>query len=99
MNKKKKGDHAENEVYKIFRSWGYIVNPAPRTMRRVFANGKVFFVSGRNDHWGLFDGEARHNKTKTHFQVKSNYGDAQKVKRRIESWHREYCCEHEYVHI
>ena len=99
MNKKKKGDKAEREVYKIFESWGYIVNPAPRTMRRIFVNGKIIYVSQRNDHWSHFDGEARRRGEGVHFQVKSNYNDAQKVKRSIECWAREYMHPEEYFHI
>ena len=99
MNSKKKGDRRELESYKIIESWGYIVNPAPRTMRRIFAKGRMFFVSQRNDHWGLFDGEAKQNKRTLYFQVKSDPADVSKAKKGIEEFYKKYCNEYETCEI
>jgi len=99
VNKKKKGDKAEREVYKIFESWDYIINPAPRTMRRIFVKGKIIYISQRNDHWGLFDGEARQGKQKIHFQVKSQSCDVSKAKCEIVNFAFQYGCIHEMFHI
>ena len=96
---KQKGDKAEREVYKIFESWGYIVNPAPRTMRTVFSKGKMFYVSQRNDHWGCFDGEARTEGHGVLFQVKSNITDVSKVKIKIMKWAIKYGHESELFDI
>jgi len=90
MNKKKKGDKAEREVYKIFESWDYIINPAPRTMRRIYVKNKPIYVSQRNDHWGLFDGEARNATHNILFQVKSNVSDVYSCKYAIEDFSKEY---------
>lgn len=99
MSSKKKGDRRELESYKILESQGYIVNPAPRTMRRVFAKGRMFFVSQRNDHWGLFDGEAKKDKNTLYFQVKSDSSDVSKAKKGIEEFYKKYCSEYETCEI
>jgi len=100
MNKKQIGDKRENEVYKILRDKNWIINPAPRTMRRIFSKGKIFFVSQRNDHWGLFDGTARNDQKKVlHFQVKSDSSDVSKAKKGIEEFYDKYCSNYEFCEI
>lgn len=99
MSSKKKGDRRELESYRILESQGYIVNPAPRTMRRIFAKGRLFFVSQRNDHWGLFDGEAKQNKRTLYFQIKSDQADVSKAKKGIEEFYKKYCNEYETCEI
>ena len=99
MNKKKKGDKAELESYKILESLGYIVNPAPRTMKGIFIKGRIIYISQRNDHWGLFDGEAKKDKNTLYFQVKSNASHISEPKKGIEEFYDKYCSEYETCEI
>ena len=86
MNSKKKGDKAELEVNKILIKWGYIINPAPRTM--VYIPTIKRYVSKRNDHWGLFDVEARNLIHHLLIQVKTNYSDVSTAKKKIEKFEK-----------
>ena len=103
VSNKQKGDKAELEVNKILLNQGFIINPAPRTMKRVYTPKGIIYVSQRNDHWGLFDVEARHKETPRvtfHIQVKSNAIDVSKTKPKIMDWFNKYCkIETDYVEI
>ena len=65
---------ASNEVNNIFKSWGLVVNPAQRTMKPIYKDGKVVrFISQSNDLWGLFDGMAKDTHRTYYYQVKRTH--------------------------
>lgn len=92
MNKKKKGDKAEKEIQKYLESSGYIVCPAPRTMRRICnpVTKQVFYVSASNDYYNLFDGVAKSKEVTVWYQVKSKASHFYQAKKEIKKFHDKY---------
>ena len=94
---KKLGDRYELEVKHILESRGYLVEMAHRTMRRIFAKGKMFYVSQRNDFFGLFDLCSVHPVQDTLWiQVKSDTSDVYKAKKKILQWVNDYNISDDY---
>lgn len=88
MNKKQKGDKAENELKLLLESRGWMVMKSPRTMKFI-GNGR--FISQANDYWGLFDICCKKDYKTLWIQVKSNLSDVSKVKNEIISFQDDYC--------
>ena len=102
VNKKQKGDKAEREVAEFYRSHGYIVQLAHRTMKRVFnpKTKQIFYVSGSNDFFGLFDGIAIHHKYRLAFyQVKSQPSHYYQARKEILAWSEKYFSSAEIEYI
>lgn len=91
-NSKQKGTMAEKQMVIILEKMGYNAIRSPRTMKRIFVKGRVMFVSGANDFFGLFDIIAKKKSYGNEFiQVKhEGSGGVREARAKIRRFMQEY---------